>query len=825
MADATALDREGTVVLVYDGVPDASGSTAGPSLNIRDYITAYDWAVHFFLDGLAGDAVPDVRLFILDVTSRQPDVSFPAQQFPGLLSLMPWLRAYRLFELSDLQERSGNFGVGFMRMVAELMGEGVPTLRASRETDDSTIDPAEELARSTWVNNLTKPEGRHAVSNLVAPLVLADGLGRKAEIVGHDSRRAALAQLLWTLGVLERKTTSGAWKSSPLNDPMVEDDIFGQFDRVRFLLVDDQAALGYHDVLASLLFGDERSRKGKHESVSAGEDERFSLRSLTGPAVLVESLFETTGLSDGKQIVDWPQPRVLDTLAASSNEESEEGRAFDVLLLDLRLFGDSATVGDPETRFWNRLLDFYEQSNADQIDDPHLGRAEKAARARIGRDASTSGDSSDLMRLALLPLLLSYVDPSLPIVLFSSTRQQAVVESLARRPGIITSFQKPVVSGYTEEQSPHDYVTSLSDALTDALRLHEVRCIWKRLVNVEWVHQPIFEANGRERGRLVVYNIEGSPPPKRRGGKTTPRESAGEKKPYFGEEELTTRALRPVLARHYIRYIAGAQYFDFTIIPWELLNGTLVPLRILERPWLTRTGFNLPEDLDARNYVARAIGSLRNKKAHGYAHLPENEQEKEEHRLAAIIIFLLFLDFIEGISSTSGAGNAVREMRNHLKFHYEHIDRQRKTLKPHQLEVDTTVAWLEVVVFTACFAAEKATDSNKGEVFLSSETGRAIHRTVDYLTAKSPTPHPDPAATAGSGERVVGVVEFYSMDQGFGFIRNPVTPSGEDDLFLPKGEKKKCASAGQELPDGTLVEFVVEDRGGRLRAKDVRQLA
>jgi cold shock CspA family protein len=63
------------------------------------------------------------------------------------------------------------------------------------------------------------------------------------------------------------------------------------------------------------------------------------------------------------------------------------------------------------------------------------------------------------------------------------------------------------------------------------------------------------------------------------------------------------------------------------------------------------------------------------------------------------------------------------------------------------------------------------------------------------------------------------------MDQGFGFIRNPVTPSGEDDLFLPKGEKKKCASAGQELPDGTLVEFVVEDRGGRLRAKDVRQLA
>jgi hypothetical protein len=166
-----------------------------------------------------------------------------------------------------------------------------------------------------------------------------------------------------------------------------------------------------------------------------------------------------------------------------------------------------------EVDFLERLIDFHDQSGAERLDDPQLERAVDAAEARVRQDSSRSQkDVSELIHLALLPLLLSYVDPSLPIVLFSSTRQQAVIDAVSHRPGIITSFQKPVISGYAEERSPRDYVANLSEALTDALKLHESRCIWKRLVKIDWEEYPPFRATGSEK---VAVTTEDSREPDR----------------------------------------------------------------------------------------------------------------------------------------------------------------------------------------------------------------------------------------------------------------------------------------------------------------------
>jgi hypothetical protein len=329
--NARDSEQEVSIVLVNDGVPDSSGQFEGPSLNVRDRITAYDWIVHFFLSVVDEDKTPNARLFVLDVTPQETDDSFAAQRLPSLLPLMPWVRVYRLFDdLTDLQSRFGHFGVGFGQLASEVLGSDVPALAS---VDESTSETAEGLIREAWVNNLTRTEGRHDVSNLVAPLVLAEGLGRKEEVVESDAQRAALSRLLQTLGVLEAQEDMDDQMSSPLVCPMVADNIFGQFDHVRFLLVDDQASLGYHDVLASLLFGEEHTRQGKLESVSSekvetGENKQCSLHSLTDPTPLVDPLFETTGLSGQGKIVDWSHPRVLNTLSASCNEEVEEAQNF-----------------------------------------------------------------------------------------------------------------------------------------------------------------------------------------------------------------------------------------------------------------------------------------------------------------------------------------------------------------------------------------------------------------------------------------------------------------------------------------------------------------
>jgi len=814
--DARALEQEASIVLVNDGLPDSSEQFAGPSLNVRDRITAYDWVVHFFLSVVDEGEVPSVRLFVLDVTSQPSDNSFAAQRLPSLLPLMPWVRIYRLFDdLTDLQSRLGHFRVGFGNLAADVMGGDVDPFSS---VDEDTSDSAETLIREAWVNNLTRPEGRHDVSNLVAPLVLAEGLGRGEEIIQDNLRRAALAKLLETLGVLERQSDGEGQVKSPLETKMVENNIFGQFDHVRFLLLDDQAALGYHDVLASLLFGDnavreEVERDGELESVSS--DDSGSLQSITDPRPLVEALFEVTGLSgESEKEVEWAQPRVLDSLAAGEDEDDVE---FDVLLLDLRLFG--AESDSDQDEFLNRLAEFYEQSGAESLNDDQLERAVEAA----GEYDAEEDDAAGLMHLALLPLLLSYVDPSLPIVLFSSTRQQAVTEALAHRPNIVTSFRKPVVSGYAEEMSPDDYLTSLSEAIVDALQIHEARCIWERLVDVEWTHMPIVEVYGRDKGVLKVYNFEGSIPPKEINGKTIPRQNGGKKIPRIRGKELRTVNIRAILSKYFIRYVYGQRYFDFISIPWEILNGSMIPKRILKRPWITRTGFGLAYDLDVRNNIASVLGHVRNKKAHGYIDYPDDGNTKRKFRISSMVIFMYFLDFIEGEESKLSLKEASEDMKKYMNYKYDHVSRQRINLKPSHMVVDTRADWLDVVAFTVSFEAEEAVDTKSGKNLISDKSIRSTRRLVNCLTEGCP--HPDPVSTMGSDERVVGEVDFYNVDDNYGFIKNPKTHSGEDDIFLPANEKIKISPKGETLDDGSLVEFIVV-RGNRGPvAKDVELLS
>ena len=625
--DARASEQEVSIVLVNDGIPDSPEQFAGPSLNVRDRITAYDWVVHFFLSVLDGDDAPGVRLFVLDSTPQASGDSFASQRLQSLLPLMPWVQVYRLFDdLTDLQSRLGHFGVGFGNLAADMMGGDVDPLSS---VDEDTSDNAETLIRETWVNNLTRPEGRHDVSNLVAPLVLAEGLGRATDIIQNDSRRTALAKLLRTLGVLKDQSDGEGQVQSPLETEMVENNIFGQFDHVRFLLLDDQAALGYHDILASLLFGDnavqeEVEREGECKSVSS--DDSGSLRSITDPRPLVEALFEVTGLSgESEKEVEWSQPRVLDSLSAGEDEDDGE---FDVLLLDLRLFG--AESDSDQDEFLSRLVEFYKHSGVESLNDDQLGFAFKAAQEYDTEEDNAAG----LMHLALLPLLLSHVDPSLPIVLFSSTRQQAVTEALAHRPNIITSFRKPVVSGYHEEVSASGYAAILSEALTEALRLHEARCVWSRLVSLEWRAHPAVRMNTSEGPEQ--FNVPG--------------EADGD-----GSDKvelpvgLTTEKLRADLALYYQKYIQKSSFVDFSSCPWEYFENHFTPKDVANSNEYPDVEI-ISIDYNHRYWLYNILKSVRHKKNHGYMpSVNEHDQTratKRRYEVFSILLFEVFIDWI-----------------------------------------------------------------------------------------------------------------------------------------------------------------------------------
>jgi hypothetical protein len=149
--------------------------------------------------------------------------------------------------------------------------------------------------------------------------------------------------------------------------------------------------------------------------------------------------------------------------------------------LDLRLFAGSTpgTQGNgysPEGRekaFLAQLLDLCSRWRLLGEKDPQLVRAIRAAERRVkdGRE--------ELLSLTLLPLLIHAVDPSLPIVLFSSTHQREVVDAFSNHPSIITSFAKPVMSGYASPRLDLQAAADLESALRRALRLHRMRTVWR----------------------------------------------------------------------------------------------------------------------------------------------------------------------------------------------------------------------------------------------------------------------------------------------------------------------------------------------------------
>jgi hypothetical protein len=243
--------------------------------------------------------------------------------------------------------------------------------------------------------------------------------------------------------------------------PTGQGDAFRRFGRVRLQLVDDQYKLGYNAILAQLLFGAHNSSDESGTLYSwTGDDRRLSITSASDPRRLLVLLQEAL-----KAEPDWMLPR---------NVGAGE---FDILLLDLRLFSDSKieSASATEKSFLRDLIDFAEAFKYGEIGDGALNAAVSAARARV------DGGREDLRALTLLPLLLSHADPSLPIILFSSTRQREVVETCRHRSNIITSFSKPIVTGYNVEGASLRGVDNLVSALKTALTLHKIRIVWMEL--------------------------------------------------------------------------------------------------------------------------------------------------------------------------------------------------------------------------------------------------------------------------------------------------------------------------------------------------------
>ena len=420
------------VVILLDGVPRAEAPSASV-VSTAEYVTGYDWLATW-LSSLS--AAPPCRVVLLDLAA--PHGSSARRLIAGYLEEFQFARVER--------------PETHLKLFAALAALCEATHK--RPLAKNWLE-AREGVRDLWISRLTRPGKRHEVSNLLAPYVMAYDLKARGwpgadELVHQlesDPLRGALLIQARVLGLLDtsRAGTVPLPRHTKLRvERLTASDPFGRFqNKVRFLLVDDQFELGYREIVRCLLFGNKE------------QDESDTVR-LDCSATPGEPLEWLESQAPGKP------PRFLGENC--------------VLLLDLRLFASRPDGESEEKRFYERLLRVYDSS---RLRSPALNYAATAARHLVSGSRGLEG----LAHLAFFPLLLSQADPSLPIVLFSSSHQRTILKSLHSRANIVTEFGKPIVSGYDAGESGPAAIDDLIDAIADALRLHKIRVVWEALVH------------------------------------------------------------------------------------------------------------------------------------------------------------------------------------------------------------------------------------------------------------------------------------------------------------------------------------------------------
>jgi hypothetical protein len=392
------------IIVVWDGTPPPGRLG---QYNVAEYLTPADWSV---MMTLAAKEVP--RLTIVDFASHRHESARTLQTFRHLRRMSP----------SPLPH------------VHEVNLTGVKQFFSTLSTHASTIQPTSEdrsMLRALWNSMLGEGKGtHHAIANIVGPFLLLESLQRSTPKDGAVVP-AALRQLIRVLQAPDQKSASEAGTEAGGKQPW--------FDFTRNLgrwadsvvLIDDLAENGWGEVLRAMLGLDagDRTVRVYLSPVAGGPGNESAALDLPGHL---------------RRRLDWLRS---DKKGYSAPPLLIPNAKNPLVFLDIRLFSQSSL--EQERRFYKDLLvlarEFAALPTAGwpvDLSDKTLERVERFA------DAQADLESPDHhAALSLLPRLLALADPTLPIVLFSSTGRRAVVEPLTLCGNVIFDFEKPRLTG------------------------------------------------------------------------------------------------------------------------------------------------------------------------------------------------------------------------------------------------------------------------------------------------------------------------------------------------------------------------------------------
>lgn len=311
------------------------------------------------------------------------------------------------------------------------------TPRPLRETSESILS----LLKSTIWNELTSNrEQHHALSNVLGAFLLQAEVGETATT--HPAK-----EVQEYLNVLLRICGTAPKPDRAKSDGWITERLRNQFDGA--LLIDDMADL-WGGFLGTAFEGHSTNSlrttaPGEFVNTIEGAKSLLADDSLNGLPKRLDD-FLTSGRS-----------QLSSTVLIPPQADEPASKPWDnfVLFLDLRL-GLSAAFHSQLRRVGFHLLSLKDRSLPWLTDF-----------SRTQFEAELVGGETDE---TLLPRLIALMDPTLPIVIFSSTHRTELIDPFRDYGNIITTFRKPILTGLTGdwgaivEELQADFVLAIEQA-------------------------------------------------------------------------------------------------------------------------------------------------------------------------------------------------------------------------------------------------------------------------------------------------------------------------------------------------------------------------
>ena len=249
-----------------------------------------------------------------------------------------------------------------------------------------------DLSREMWnslIMNAADDNSRHSINNILDPLILGEYTLDENEFQEIYNDYSTPKKAFYNIFRWHNIVQAANRDNNQFNKPTLDED-------TKIVLVDDQAKYGWESLLRKWVDGTIDSRKDAGFIIERLEEGNSVKLNLTGD-------------NDGRD---------------------------EILLFDLYLFPDDPFA---EKNYFERVLGCIKQL---RLKDPPLAEDEITKLSKKLQDNDYKDIKIDY--LTLLPRLIAEIDPSIPIIIFSSTRADGLIELLEKYENI-SVFEKPSV--------------------------------------------------------------------------------------------------------------------------------------------------------------------------------------------------------------------------------------------------------------------------------------------------------------------------------------------------------------------------------------------